>query len=774
MSARSHDRNLMYRLIKRLKLSSKEETDVLEVNGTTYTGPDQVRLGWLEHYRALAQPSPGLVKTDYDNRIALDHNFLRHYCDTTNNSWISLSSHDVVKAVQSLNTGRSADADGLTAEHFRYAGQAFYDILTTILNQIGATQQVPSLLKRGLVTSVHKKKPPITKPQNHRGITVTMVLCKILETILKWRLDPILESVQHPLQRGFTAGVSPIYAAFIIQELQNEARDNSTPLYVAYLDAKSAFDTVWISSLMCKLHDAGINGDLWMLIDNLHTEVTSQIKWKGALSNKFNINQGVRQGGVLSTGEYKGFNNNLLFKLTSSLSGSRLGSIQCGAPTCADDIAVVADSPVDLQILLDIAAEYSHSEHYELQPAKCVVFPFNSTASLDWPWEILGHELPIVDTTTHIGVKRDRPSGGLLSTIDNNITKARGAAYSVLGAGFHGVSGLNPVTTTHVWQVYVLPVLTYGLELFNIPERLITKLETFQNKIVKQLLGLTNGTPQCAILLLTGLPTIEVVLHLKVLGMLWNIINANYSIENSILLRQLAVKDWSSNSWLVYVRKLLSRYDLPTIYSLMDDLPSRRHWKRLVEKMVFRCSEDTMEQRLTLYTSLRFLHGEPYRIGTPHIIIDSVLPSVMDVRRSATKLRLVTGTYSLQANRPAFNQHFSPTCLLCKSEPETREHFICSCSALEKVRQSGLTELQEVLPPNIDVMLLTSGDLLQLLLNCRPLMASVSCPTTRYAIESVTRRLCYRLHNERFTKLNGLSRHAKVPLYAIQETGAPI
>ena len=112
--------------------------------GTTYTGPDQVRLGWLEHYRALAQPSPGLVKTDYDNRIALDHNFLRRYCDTTDNSWISLSSHDVVKAVQSLNTGRSADADGLTAEHFRYAGQAFYDILTTILNQIGATQQVPS------------------------------------------------------------------------------------------------------------------------------------------------------------------------------------------------------------------------------------------------------------------------------------------------------------------------------------------------------------------------------------------------------------------------------------------------------------------------------------------------------------------------------------------------------------------------------------------------------------------------------------------------------
>ena len=92
-------------------------------------------------------------------------------------------------------------------------------------------------------------------------------------------------------------------------------------------------------------------------------------------------------------------------------------------------------------------------------------------------------------------MKKDRPSGGLLSTINNNITKACGAAYSVLGAGFHGVSGLNAVTTTHVWQVYVLPVLTYGLELFNIPEKLTAKLEKFQNKILKQLLGLTNGTP---------------------------------------------------------------------------------------------------------------------------------------------------------------------------------------------------------------------------------------------------------------------------------------
>ena len=85
-----------------------------------------------------------------------------------------------------------------------------------------------------------------------------MVLCKILETLLKSHFDPILRAAQHPLQRGFTAGVSPIFATFIIQELQNEALETKQPLYVAYFDVKSAFDTVWIHSLMTKLYSAGV------------------------------------------------------------------------------------------------------------------------------------------------------------------------------------------------------------------------------------------------------------------------------------------------------------------------------------------------------------------------------------------------------------------------------------------------------------------------------------------------------------------------------------
>ena len=62
---------------------------------------------------------------------------------------------------------------------------------------------------------------------------MTLVVCTIMETLLK-----------QYLRRGFIAGIPPMYRVFLVQKLQNEAADNGTALHIAYLDAKSAFDTV--------------------------------------------------------------------------------------------------------------------------------------------------------------------------------------------------------------------------------------------------------------------------------------------------------------------------------------------------------------------------------------------------------------------------------------------------------------------------------------------------------------------------------------------------
>jgi hypothetical protein len=55
----------------------------------------------------------------------------------------------------------------------------------------------------------------------------------------------------------------------------------------------------------------------------------------------------------------------------SNLKCGKIGNINCCAPTCADDVALIANNPFDIQTMVDIAVDFSKREGYLLQPQKC-------------------------------------------------------------------------------------------------------------------------------------------------------------------------------------------------------------------------------------------------------------------------------------------------------------------------------------------------------------------------------------------------------------------
>ena len=103
------------------------------------------------------------------------------------------------------------------------------------------------------------------------------------------------------------------------------------------------------------------------------------------------------------------------------------------------------------------------------------------------------HEIPVVQSGIHLGVMRDS-SGRPSAQINNNIKKARGAAYSLMGAGLHGKNGLPQDCCIHLYQIHILPILTYGLGIFSLDENEIKPLEQFQKTILKQILSLSDNT----------------------------------------------------------------------------------------------------------------------------------------------------------------------------------------------------------------------------------------------------------------------------------------
>ena len=155
---------------------------------------------------------------------------------------------DDMNAIEKLNTGKSADENGIQAEHFRNAKEELAPLLCEIINQIFQDLDIPDSMKSGILTPIMKKGKDTNIPGNYRGIVVTNTFTKILEkkSIIKDRLEEQLKKTQNPLQRGFTEKASSKFSAFITAETIARYRELNMEmeLEVLTLDAEKAFDTV--------------------------------------------------------------------------------------------------------------------------------------------------------------------------------------------------------------------------------------------------------------------------------------------------------------------------------------------------------------------------------------------------------------------------------------------------------------------------------------------------------------------------------------------------
>ena len=147
---------------------------------------------------------------------------------------------------------------------------------------------------------------------NYRGITVLPVISKIVEAVIRDRIQPLIHNMQNPTQRGLTKGSSPMNAAIPVEEAYKILTDEKQNGHLALLDAKAAFDKVIHSHLFRRMYHAGIQDKTRTIIKSLHHNAESCIKWAGSTSDCFKVGMGVRQEGILSTDLYKLYINPLL------------------------------------------------------------------------------------------------------------------------------------------------------------------------------------------------------------------------------------------------------------------------------------------------------------------------------------------------------------------------------------------------------------------------------------------------------------------------------
>ena len=110
---------------------------------------------------------------------------------------------------------------------------------------------------------------------------------------------------------------SPVMAGSLVSEAKAEAIQNRHPLFLATLDSQKAFEVVHHMILLDKLMETSLFRDIWIIIKNLYTGISSKVKLRGECGDSFPVKQGVKQGGILSTNFYKTYIDPLLNLLKS-------------------------------------------------------------------------------------------------------------------------------------------------------------------------------------------------------------------------------------------------------------------------------------------------------------------------------------------------------------------------------------------------------------------------------------------------------------------------
>ena len=669
------------------------------------------------------------------------------------------------KALKQMNKGKSPDIDGLVIEHIIYAGEATLVLLLSTINHIFQEGVVPDSLKTGILTPIYKNKGDKNNSKNYRGITVLPVLGKVIECILRNRIQPLILEQQSAVQRGFTANVSPLNAALILEEVTRESKDQGNPVYLIFLDAKAAFDVVDHNHLMRRLYHTGIKDSHWTLIDDMHRNATSIVKWAGKQSEPFEVCQGVRQGGILSSDLYKVHINPALERLRNSGAGFKIGNIFCGANACADDLTVASEDPDDGQIMLSESQDFSSLERFDYQLVKSVSVTVNRTntrSCIETDFELNGTKLAHVNSTTHLGIKRSttlKKTGD--ENVQQNITKSRRTAYSLLASGLHGTNGLDPRTAFHLVKIYILPVLLYGLEIIQLNKSQLEQLELYQKKLVKQILSVPTNTRDAAVYILSGLLPVEAQIHKKKLTFFNNVCHQpENSIEKQLAVRQSSVKSINSNSWFIEVKKVLWKYDLGSIDELISNPLPKQQWKNRVNRVVNEHWKEIISAQAILYKPLKYINLNRYQPGEVHKLVQIEPHSTRDVNRISTKLKFLCGAYTLQSNRSAYNKTVvNPTCQLCGCGDEDLEHFILNCSYLEYTRNPIIT----VLAQEIDSLLgrscfqrMCNERKLNIILDSTVLLDQ---PNTKFSLDQLkylefhTRRLLHNLAGVRYRTL---------------------
>ena len=217
------------------------------------------------------------------------------------------------------------------------------------------------------------------------------------------------EWLSHPdviddLQGAGQNKCSSLHISMVLQEVIQANVEKGQSVYVAFLDMKKAFDTVWVPGLFYKLHKASMSGKILRLIKESYQGFQFAAFIAGEVGEGFHTERGVHQGAPLSMKLYQIYINDLLQDLRASIYGVELAGIDVTSQSFADDTTIVTLYKPTLNILLRKASCHGRKWQYEYHVEKSVVMVWGKDEHPDLQAMLGDEALKMVNVCRHLGI----------------------------------------------------------------------------------------------------------------------------------------------------------------------------------------------------------------------------------------------------------------------------------------------------------------------------------------------------------------------------------
>ena len=389
---------------------------------------------------------------------------------------IHVSQSGIEKLLKGLNPHKAAGPDKFKPIVLQTLHKELAPILQLIYQRSLDSGKLPSIWKEANVSPIFKKGDK-SDPANYRPISLTCVLCKVLEHVVASSISRHFteQNILFDLQHGFREKRScETQLIMLVDELaKNMQAKKQTDLIL--LDFSKAFDKVAHEKLLLKLHFYGIRGNTLNWIKDFLDNRSQSVLLNGSNSDSIPVSSGVPQGSVLGPILFLAYINDLPDQVKSRV---RL---------FADDTAMylALDKQGDSDILqkdLESLEKWEKLWDMSFNPSKCqVIHVTRSKSPSQTIYYLHGCALESVSSAKYLGVTVSED----LSWSDhiNNITKK---ANQTLGFIKRNIRVHNRDLKSTAYKTLVRPQLEYASTVWSPhTDQDIGKLESVQRRAAR-------------------------------------------------------------------------------------------------------------------------------------------------------------------------------------------------------------------------------------------------------------------------------------------------